>query len=117
MRLKRHAAGLMVHMPLDLPSMRRGELLALRWADTDLDGARLRVERSLEETKARGLRFKAPKTKRGRRAVALPASVLDVLRDHRRKQLEQRVALGLGKMPDDALSSRCWTAHHAPHGA
>lgn len=104
-------------MPLDLPSMRRGELLALRWADTDLDGARLRVERSLEETKARGLRFKAPKTKRGRRAVALPASVLDVLRDHRRKQLEQRVALGLGKMPDDALSSRCWTAHHAPHGA
>ena len=32
--------------------MRRGELLALRWRDCDLDGGRLRVERSLEQTKA-----------------------------------------------------------------
>src|SRR5262249_37587337 len=45
--------------------MRRGELLALRWGDVDLDGAKVRVERSLEETKS-GLRFKAPKTKHGR---------------------------------------------------
>src|SRR5437660_1200074 len=37
--------------------MRRGELLALRWQDVDLDGGKLRVERSLEQTKA-GLRFK-----------------------------------------------------------
>jgi integrase len=32
--------------------IRRGELLALRWQDVDLDNARLRVERSLEETRA-----------------------------------------------------------------
>jgi integrase len=81
---------------------RRGELLAVRWADLDLDGSKLRVERSLEETKA-GLRFKSPKTKHGRRTITLPASAVDVLRDHRRQQLELRLALGLGKMPDDAL--------------
>ena len=38
--------------------MRRGELLALQWSDVDLDRGVLRVERSLEETKA-GLRLQA----------------------------------------------------------
>jgi integrase len=34
--------------------MRRGEILGLQWGDVDLDAAKpfLRVERSLEETKA-----------------------------------------------------------------
>src|SRR5262245_27022984 len=44
--------------------LRRGELLALAWNNVDLDDARLRVERSLEETRA-GLRFKTPKTNVG----------------------------------------------------
>ena len=39
--------------------MRRGELLALRWEDIDLDDTMLKVERSLEESD-RGLRFKGP---------------------------------------------------------
>ncbi len=83
--------------------MRRGELLALRWSDVDLDAAKLRVERSLEQTKAGGLRFKAPKTKHGRRTITLPGGAVDVLRDHRRQQLEWRFAHGLGKLADDAL--------------
>ena len=48
---------------------RRGELLALQWTDVDLDRASLRIERSVEETRA-GLRLKPPKTKRGRRNSA-----------------------------------------------
>jgi integrase len=88
--------------------MRRGELLALRWKDVDLDKARLRVERSLEQTKATeqnktGLRFKEPKTTHGRRSISLPASIVTELRSHRRAQLEQRVALSLGKEAEDAL--------------
>jgi integrase len=51
--------------------MRRGELCALRWQDVDLDGASLRVERSLEQTRKGGLRFKAPKTARGRRPISV----------------------------------------------
>jgi integrase len=76
--------------------LRRGELCALTWATLDLDAAVLRVERSLEET-ALGLRFKPPKTRHGQRSVALPAPVVDVLREHRRHQLEQRLLLGLGR--------------------
>lgn len=43
--------------------MRRGEILALRWKNVDLDRGMLRVTESLEQTKA-GIRFKAPKTDR-----------------------------------------------------
>ena len=51
--------------------MRRGELLGLQWGDLDLDAGTVRVERSIEETKA-GLRVKSPKTKRRRRNITLP---------------------------------------------
>jgi integrase len=83
--------------------MRRGELLALSWGNSDLDSGRIRVERSVEQTKAVGLRLKAPKTKYGRRTIALPGSVVTDLRAHRTAQQELRLRLGLGKMPADAL--------------
>ena len=82
--------------------MRRGELLALRWGDVDLGGATIRIERALEETGA-GFRFKTPKTKYGQRTVSIPKSGVEVLRAHRLKQLELRVALGQGKQELDAL--------------
>lgn len=82
--------------------LRRGELLALRWSDVDLEAPALHVERSLEETRD-GLRFKAPKTRYGVRTVSLPASAITTLREHRRRQLELRMALGLGKADPDAL--------------
>jgi integrase len=80
--------------------MRRGEIVALRWGDIDLDGGKIRIERSLEETKA-GLAVKEPKTKAGRRVVAIPASIVAELRAHWRAQQEQRLALGLGKATVD----------------
>lgn len=82
--------------------MRRGEILALRWQDIDMDAATVRVERSLEQTKA-GLRFKAPKTKHGRRVIALPAFLVDELRGHWKAQQELRLALGVGKAPPEGL--------------
>jgi len=82
--------------------MRRGELLALRWEDVDIDGATVRVVRALEETGA-GLRFKAPKTRHGRRTISLPGRAVEALRAHRLKQLELRVALGQGKPEPGAL--------------
>lgn len=82
--------------------MRRGELLGLQWADFDLEAAAVTVARALEETKA-GLRFKPPKTKHGRRTISLPPSAVTVLREHRVKQMELRLALGLGKLEPDAL--------------
>src|SRR5262245_55083533 len=72
--------------------MRRGEMLALAWAHVDLDRGVVKVERSLERvwhraTRQVTLRFKPPKTKRGRRTITIPAATVQVLREHRKRQL------------------------------
>lgn len=61
-----------------------------------------RLPLPIEETKA-GLRFKAPKTAHGKRTISLPPNAVAVLREHRRKLLETRMALGLGKPDADTL--------------
>lgn len=80
---------------------RRGEIAALRWSDIDLDAATMRIERPLEQTKA-AIRVKCPKTESGYRTVSLPAFVVAALSEHRREQLELRMALGAGALPKDA---------------
>lgn len=81
---------------------RRGEILALTWGNVDLATAAVRIERSLEQTKA-GLRFKQPKTKHGRRTIALPPIAVEALQAHRRRQLEIRLAFGQGKLEPGTL--------------
>lgn len=73
--------------------MRRGEILALRWKNVDLDGATVRVVESIEQTKV-GLRFKAPKTEKTR-AIALPAFLVDELRRLKAEQAEGLARLGV----------------------
>jgi len=88
--------------------LRRGELLALRWQDVNLDGGLLRVERALEQTKRGGLAFKSPKTRYGRRAVTLSAATVAVLREHWKAQQEHRLRFGLGKAGTEALVFPDW---------
>jgi integrase len=83
--------------------LRAGEVAALRWNAIDLDGKVLEVREAMEQTKAHGARPKAPKSRAGRRVIVLPDIVIEALREHRREALEQRVALGAGKLPDAAL--------------
>lgn len=83
--------------------MRRGEIAALRWVNVDLVGKVIKVRESIEETKEHGPRAKAAKTAAGMRDITLPDIVVEVLTDHRRQQLEERMALGLGKPAADAL--------------
>jgi integrase len=84
--------------------MRLGEVLALRERSVDLDKGLIEVREALEETKAHGIRFKAAKTKAGRRDITLPTIAIEALREHRRQFLETRIMLGQGKLaPDDLL--------------
>ena len=101
--------------------LRRGELCALRWGDVDLAAGSIRVECAMEQTRA-GLRVKEPKTRHGRRAITIPAFVVEVLQAHWRERIEQRLAIGLGRpgvgdlvftLPDGSpwgpdYLSRCW---------
>ena len=91
-----------VHLAISTGA-RRGELLALRWVDVDFEARTIRIERTLEFTKSHGARFKSPKTKAGKRTVEVPISSIEVLREHRRAQLELRMRLGMGKPLGDAL--------------
>ena len=78
--------------------LRRGELLALRWCDVDLDAGAITVNRAIEHVDGSS-RFKEPKTKRSRRTINLPAFVADRLRRHRIEQAERFLGDGLGR-PD-----------------
>ena len=90
---------------------RRNELLAFRWTDLDVEKKALRVERAIEVTKKFGVRYKAPKTKRGLRAIALDDASLAILL--KEKERHQRICAGipdgvevdlsLVRLPDDAL--------------
>ena len=63
--------------------LRRGELLA-RWGSVDPHSEKvIKVREALEQTKAGDFRFKAPKTRAGRRDVILPGIVIEALREHR----------------------------------
>ncbi|SDR31356.1 Integrase [Rhizobiales bacterium GAS113] len=82
---------------------RLGEVLALRWNRVDLDKKRLAVVEALEHTKLHGTRVKPPKTRAGRREISLPDILVARLREHRKGQLERRLQLGAGRLPEDAL--------------
>ena len=72
-------------------------------AREDFDGKVIRVREALEQTKAHAIRFKAAKTRARRRDITVRDRVLDALRVYRRDQLELRIQLGMGRLPDDAL--------------
>ncbi|MGH9110991.1 MAG: site-specific integrase [Acidimicrobiales bacterium] len=73
--------------------MRRGEALGLRWQDVDLDAGRLRVVQTIPSINGRTA-VSGPKTAHGRRPIALDPSTVAVLREHRRKMLEERMLVG-----------------------
>jgi integrase len=84
-----------------LCGLRRGEICALRWRNVDLGAGQLSVVESLEQTKA-GLRFKSPKSGKGR-TVALSETVVAELRTYRVKRAQELLRLGKGLSDDDLV--------------
>jgi integrase len=88
--LFRHLKGRSIYMPVLLAAstgMRRGEVLALRWKDLDLDKLTLQVAQVVEQVKG-SVTLKEPKTDRSRRAIALPGRLVQELRQHWKEQAE-----------------------------
>jgi integrase len=74
--------------------LRQGEALGLRWSDLDLDASVLTVRRALQRQRGKGLVFVEPKSRAGRRALFLPAPLVEALRAHRTAQLQERMRAG-----------------------
>lgn len=92
--------------------MRRGEILALRWRNVDLDGGSVRVVESLEQTKA-GLRFKPPKSGKAR-AITLPGYATEELRRLKLDQAEELLGLGVRQDGSTLLCARADGSPMAP---
>lgn len=86
--------------------MRRSEILALRWSDVDLYLCQISVVRTLHHLRDGSLVFRAPKTAKSRRLVALPPSATLVLRDHQERQRADYAMLGRILEDDDLVFSR-----------
>ena len=74
--------------------LRKGELLALRWDDVDLEGGVLHVRQNVQRLPEMGLVFGPPKSNKSRRTIPLPAASAKVLRTHRANQAAEALALG-----------------------
>jgi integrase len=77
-----------------LCGLRRGEVAALKWEAIDLDRGTLAVIASTEQTKA-GCREKETKSSQFR-TIALSAFVVEELRQHRLRQVQELLKLGIG---------------------
>jgi integrase len=74
--------------------LRKGELLALRWDDVDLESGVLHVRQNVQRLPEMGLVFGPPKSNKSRRTIPLPAASAKVLRTHRANQAAEPLALG-----------------------
>lgn len=66
--------------------LRQGEVFGLEWPDIDLDKATLEVRRTAGYAPGIGVYTKEPKTKMSKRLIALPASLVDILRQYKAEQ-------------------------------
>jgi integrase len=73
---------------------RQMELLGLKWTDLDWLRQTLKVERQLVRPNGSGVQFSSPKTKFGKRSIALGSKTIDVLRKHYERQQVERIAAG-----------------------
>jgi integrase len=83
---------------------RRGEVLAVKWADLDLDDASVTIRSSLAEPKS-GLAFKEPKNGKVR-SIVLPSQLVAILRTHRERQASERLAFGEGYQDQGLVMAR-----------
>ncbi len=90
-RGRRNAARWSVALALGL---RQGEALGLTWDAVDLDAGTLAVRQALQRQPGKGLVLVQPKSRAGRRTVALPGPLRDALRAHRAAQAAERIAAG-----------------------
>jgi integrase len=82
--------------------MRRGEILALRWAEVDLERGVAMVTRTLQQT-GDGLSFKEPKSAKSRRQIALSPETVAELKSHKARQAKERLLFGPGYATGDLV--------------
>ena len=86
--------------------LRRGELLGLRWKDTDLNKGTITVSQGLVRVKGKGLVFQEPKTGLSNRTINIPPNVVKELKAHKSKQAEKKLFMGPAYEDNDLVFAR-----------
>lgn len=81
--------------------MRRGELMALRWSEVDLEAGVVRVERAVTQVNQQRM-YGTPKNHE-KRDVAVDAHLVATLRSWRKQQMAERLAWGAAYAGDEDL--------------
>lgn len=73
---------------------RRGELLGLEWKDIDWEHNVISVRRTSNYTADKGIYTDTTKTKKSQRSLKFPPMVMDLLKEYKSEQDEEKVKLG-----------------------
>jgi integrase len=82
--------------------IRRGEALGLRWADVDLAAKTATITQTVIVVNQQVV-FGTPKSSAGERTLELDDATVAALKAHRRRQLEERIAVGRGWRDHDLV--------------
>ena len=74
---------------LAMTGMRRGEALGLQWPDVDMEAGTISIRRAWIPVNGVG-QMSEPKTKRGRRTIALDPVTLEALKAHAARQADEQ---------------------------
>jgi integrase len=74
--------------------LRRGELMGLEWQDIDFNRGIMEVRQASQYIPGQGTFTKEPKNETSKRIMAIPASVLNLLKQYKAHQAEERLKVG-----------------------
>ncbi len=83
--------------------MRRSELLGLKWEDVDLQARIVLVRRGLTISPNGGIEIDDPKRFDSKRRLEISSEVAATLKEHRKRQAEERIAAASGAWRDEGF--------------
>ena len=83
----------LVHL-LIMTGARRGEILGLRWSCVDFDNNQIHIDQNILYSTERGVYADSLKTDNADRLVSLPQETMQLLRQYKAWQAEERLRLG-----------------------
>ncbi|MBC7342773.1 MAG: site-specific integrase [Clostridia bacterium] len=74
--------------------LRRGELMGLEWQDVDFENGTIEVRQASQYVPGIGTFTKEPKNETSKRVIAVPRSVMALLKQYKAQQTEERLKVG-----------------------